>query len=275
MQKGWPTRLFGLLLSLLALGMFCFAILLWLPLLAVTTALFFAGVFPWNWRRWRATPVLAVVLAVAMLVLSAKTNARQAATRLDAMAKKLHEGGPAALSDRNYAALYLISWGFPLGGWLGGYSEAAREHFFMLLPGKPERAFRNDFFMRAPGVREALTAFIRTLPVPPAGQSRLHMQEATLKFPNRGSFRRFALALNPLHLTATAEWNGSAWKLSVEGRVACRYPQHSQVMLMDAWGSPFHFEEGLFWALTERGWLHPYTAVWMTDVSATDPRFHP
>ena len=37
-------------------------------------------------------------------------------------------------------------------------------------------------------------------------------------------------------------------------------------------GQRLFLEEGLFWVLQERGWLHPYRAVWRWSVAADDPR---
>jgi hypothetical protein len=84
---------------------------------------------------------------------------------------------------------------------------------------------------------------------------------------------RVALALNsPLYLKAVAYPRGTGWRLEFQGRAAVRYPSRSRVPLGRLFGQPLVIEEGLFAALQDAGWLHPYEAVWSWSVEERGPR---
>jgi hypothetical protein len=84
---------------------------------------------------------------------------------------------------------------------------------------------------------------------------------------------RVALALNsPLHIEATAYREARGWRLELRGRAAARYPRRSRTELGRLFGQALVIEEGLFAALQDAGWLHPYEAVWTWSVAEGDPR---
>jgi hypothetical protein len=85
--------------------------------------------------------------------------------------------------------------------------------------------------------------------------------------------KRVALALNsPLRLEATAHRQRGGWRLEIRGRAAARYPRRNRILLGRPFGRELAIEEGLFAALQDAGWLHPYEAVWSWCVEEGDPR---
>jgi hypothetical protein len=86
---------------------------------------------------------------------------------------------------------------------------------------------------------------------------------------------RVALALDPVTLGGTAHHvgppGGERWRLDVRATVDVRYRAGASLVLGRVRGVPIVVDEGLFAALQDRGWLHPYRAVWVWSAWADDP----
>lgn len=81
---------------------------------------------------------------------------------------------------------------------------------------------------------------------------------------------RFAYALNPTTLSAVAVRRDDRWKIDVQHTVEVGYSESLSVTLFEK--PKLVLDCGLFWALQELGWLHPYTAVWRFSVYDDDSR---
>ena len=69
------------------------------------------------------------------------------------------------------------------------------------------------------------------------------------------------MALNVFRLSALARREGGRWRIEFSGWVSISY-QRLWITLFKFKGKPFFIEEGLFGALQDLGWLHPYRAEW-------------
>jgi hypothetical protein len=140
------------------------------------------------------------------------------------------------------------------------YPEIAREGLYMLLPSSEDKVmtFESDFFLKSRFIQNKLDNYSKPV--------RLAWLPNDYLLGNSES--RIALALN----TGTLSIEDGKVKVSVP----CTWPQYSDYRdhswttpLVSIWGLPeIRIQEGLFWILEQEGWIHPYTAVWETDLPA-------
>jgi hypothetical protein len=159
-----------------------------------------------------------------------------------------------------------------LGGLAVGYREVAAETLWMFVPGAPERVWHSDFAMGSPLVRRAVRELLDEARRRGGGRQRLELGPRSIAWSRRDlerDSRRVALALNsPLRLEATAHRQAEGWRLELRGRAAVRYPRRSRTLLGRFFGQEFVIEEGLFAALQDAGWLHPFDVVWCPSPSS-------
>jgi len=138
------------------------------------------------------------------------------------------------------------------------YPEIAKEASLMLLPSSKgkEMTFESDFFLKSEFIQNKLDNY--------SGPVRLAWSPDSYVLGN--SEARIALALN----TGTLYIEDGKAKVSVP----CTWPKQSDYR-DPSWTTPLvsvpglldiRVQEGLFWVLEQEGWIHPYTAVWETDL---------
>ncbi len=147
-----------------------------------------------------------------------------------------------------------------------GWPEISIETFLMYFPGDRIRTRRSDFAMADPLVREIVDVWIEQASIVDDGyrfaEEYLAWDTYTL------SNSRVALALNGAWMhgeIATGE-DGDRF-LHCQIHIACDYPDSSFTrMVVPVLNKPLQFEEGLYHALEEIGWLHTYTMIWEWEV---------
>lgn len=207
----------------------------------------------WRWRFIAIAITLAGAPSPVMLM--------QGVTQMNRLADRIEKEGPAFLDVAQLSGLYVLSRLFTLGGRLAGYPEAAAEHDGLHAKGAALRPMKNGAFpSKSPRVQAVVREWKKSL----KGSKPVAFGPKLVTFDYAKDDLRWALALNPIELRATATpKGGGAWKLDVEGRVRVFYPKGATAPLgVAVGGQPLVFRETLFWALQERGWLRPYTAVW-------------
>lgn len=245
-------------------------LLLWMPGVALAAlCLSLAPVRLARGVRWMA-------LAVGGLGLSAGAPlaAWEIQHRLDVMAGRLAANGwRLSLPERVQAATLNLAMG--LGGYAVGYPEVASETLWMFVPGSPVREWRSDFAMESPLVRQHVRELLEEARRQGSAGAPVRLSRRRVVWTKRNLERdslRVALALNsPLYLEAVAYPQGKGWRLELQGRATVRYPSRNRVPLGQLFGRPIVIEEGLFAALQDAGWLHPYEAVWSWTVEDGDP----
>ena len=139
------------------------------------------------------------------------------------------------------------------------YPEIAKEASLMLLPSSKDKemTFESDFFLKSEFIQNKLDNYSEPV--------RLAWSPDSYVLGN--SEARIALALN----TGTLYIEDGKAKVSVP----CTWPKQSDYR-DPSWTTPLvsvpglldiRVQEGLFWVLEQEGWIHPYTAVWETDLS--------
>ena len=270
--KGSPgqTVLGGVLVGVLllaAVGALSLTVLLrlWIP--SVALAALCVSLAPG--RRSRRVRRTAFGMGVVGLVAGAPLAVRELQHRLDTLAGRLAaQRGTLSTPERVQVAALNLAMG--LGGLLLGYPEAACETLWLFVPGSPVREWRSDFAMGSPLVRQRVRDMLAEARRRGRPGESVKLSRRTVAWTAEALARdspRVALALNsPLELEAVAHPRGSGWRLELQGRAAVRYPARSRVSLGRVFGQPLVLEEGLFAALQNAGWLHPYTAVWSWSV---------
>ena len=81
---------------------------------------------------------------------------------------------------------------------------------------------------------------------------------------------RYALALNPADISLKSSKKNSYWIIDIIIKVKIKYPQKSYITLLSK--PELKIEEGLFWILQQKRWLHPYTAEWRFSIKSNDNR---
>ncbi|WP_224370941.1 hypothetical protein [Hyalangium versicolor] len=244
-------------------------LLLWVPSVALAAlCLSLAPVRLARGVRWMA-------LAVGGLGLSAGAPlaAWEIQHRLDVMAGSLASNGwRLPLPERVQVATLNLAMG--LGGYAAGYPEIASETLWMFVPGSPVREWRSDFAMESLLVRQKVRELLEEARRRGSTGAPVKLRRRSVQWTKRDLGRdslRVALALNsPLYLEAVAYPQGKGWRLEIRGRAAARYPSRSRTQLGQLFGQPLVIEEGLFAALQDAGWLHPYEAVWSWTVEDGD-----
>ena len=132
------------------------------------------------------------------------------------------------------------------------YPEIAKEASLMLLPSSngKEMTFESDFFLESEFIQNKLDNYSEPV--------RLAWSPDSYVLGN--SEARIALALN----TGTLYIEDGKAKVSVP----CTWPKQSLVNVGLPGLLDIRVQEGLFWVLEQEGWIHPYTAVWETDLPA-------
>jgi hypothetical protein len=174
--------------------------------------------------------------------------------------------GISSLSLRDKLGIYGLNVAMGLAA-LPLYPEAATETLLLMVPPDPtsgRRVFRSSFAMRSTQVRDVVESF-KALLRSAKGNTAV-LEPVRVSWPSTayrqlgGSEARVALALNPSDVSAVARRSGRGWEIEVRVEVRVEYPKSASVRLIES--PQLRVEEGLFWALQEAGWLHPYTAVW-------------
>ncbi|WP_331118358.1 hypothetical protein [Archangium sp.] len=245
-------------------------LMLWVPSVALA-ALCLALAPARLARRFR---LAALAVGVLGLTAGAPLAAREIQHRLDVMAERLAANGW-RLSTPERVQVATLNLAMGLGGYALGYPEVASETLWMFVPGPRERVWRGDFAMESSLVRENVRAMLEEARRHGKAEGPVTLSKRRVLWTKRQlgeDSLRVALALNsPLWLEGVAYREDKGWRLELQGRAAVRYPSRNRVPLGRLFGQPLVIEEGLFAALQDAGWLHPYVAVWSWTVEAVGP----
>jgi hypothetical protein len=196
---------------------------------------------------------------------------------VDGLSHQIRHEGAESLAFEQRAGIYGLNVVMGIGGYAVGYPEAARETLMLAVPGPLVRHWGSEFALRSPRVCDAVQQMIAEAEATDADSVQL--TERSVSWPQYGFGQdslRVALALNcPLVIQGTASRAGGRWRLDLVGSARVEYPDSGRVSLLgQVHGREIALEEGMFHALQDVGWLHPYTAKWSWTVYSDDPRLH-
>lgn len=210
---------------------------------------------------------------LAVIALGAPLTLGQFQARADLLADHLERTKSLSRWEMvQVASLNLLMAG---GGLAIGYPEVALETVLLFVPNGGERRWRSDFAMESPMVRLAVEDMASRSARHLRGDGPVALVPHVIAWSRAAVVTdspRVALALNsPLRLSGTARCINGAFRVSVEGRAAARYPPRSRTHLGRFLGHELIIEEGLFAHLQTQGWFHPYTAIYVWEVERDLP----
>jgi hypothetical protein len=219
---------------------------------------------------------VALLLGVTLYLLPAFTE--ELAEQLDHLAKEKDRDGANAFSYRDRLGVYGLNLVMGAGGYVVGFPEVADETLALIWPGDPLRHWGSDFAMASPKVRTAIREMVKGIPTTAGSDAVLPSRSVDWSgYGFSTDAMRVALAVNcPFLLDGTgkrAAGSSGPWTLELEGTARIAYPRRGFIPLgVRRNGKPWGLDEGIFWVLQERGWLHPYTAMWRWSVRSDNPR---
>jgi hypothetical protein len=204
-------------------------------------------------------------LVLVLGVVLAPPSIDQMSAHTGMLMARIRESGAESLVWREKAGVYVLGLWMAVAGSVQ-YPEVARETLGLYSEASSgSRVYESPFAMRSARIRERIEGFRDSLPAQGSERQPIAMEVTRLPWSDYEldkSERRVALALNPCLLDAAATWSEDGWVITARARVLVRFPSDSRTVLGTLFGRELVIEEGLFWALQECGWLHPYEAVW-------------
>jgi hypothetical protein len=271
---GCAVTVAGLLLCL-ALPLYSLASLFFLAALALLACLPVWPIPRAGLKRVRRTQLAVAAAALAFFLVFPHIPLGEFRSRLDRLNLLMESLQGRELSWQDKTSIYSLGILMGAGGFAFGYPEVAREHLLLYLPGPRLRIWKSDFPMGAAAIRRTLKPFAQGLTTLSPGDSEATLSPKVVTFRYGRDPLRYALALNPAAVTATARRRpgSDVWTLQVRADVKVAYAERGRVVL------PLPFSprslpiaEGMFWRLQQAGWLFPYTARWEWELFSDDPR---
>lgn len=180
------------------------------------------------------------------------------AVRVDVLTARVVRGGADALGVVDCLAIYGLNLVMAGTGLVLGFPEVAAETASLVVPGNDASEWRNNRFPACVPKVAAVIDDLRAQPV----DGVLSGRRLAWTYGATGSSVRGALALTP----ATVSGRRLEGAVEVRTSVPIDYPDRFRLVLVEVGGLAVGVEEGLFNALEERGWLHPYTLTWVSRV---------
>lgn len=130
------------------------------------------------------------------------------------------------------------------------YPEVSKECFyFMFKTADGKRYFKSDFFLHSTKIRNGFKN--------KKSKVTWNISDYALGNPEA----RYALALNPCKIRSIKYADYTEYVAEVD----ISYPKKTRATLIK-YPITLQVEEGLFYYLEQEKWLHPYTAIWKTEV---------
>ena len=183
---------------------------------------------------------------------------------VDRMMAKVQRG-PQALALHDRLALYGLNGAMGIAGGLLGAPEASVETLLLMVPSSGERHWESQRFpLCGPKVRAAVA---REQQLAQAGAHSFAPRTLQWAVMEEGSSTRVGLAMNPMALQTSR----AGPILELQSTVQVDYTAHYSMPLAQLGPVNLRVEQGLFHALEELGWLHPYALHYQADVGIEEP----
>jgi len=182
--------------------------------------------------------------------------------RVDALSAAVFSAGPSALGLADLFALWGLNLLMAAAGLVLGFPEVAAETALLAapMPASVEVPAPGGFPACVPKVQQAVRR----------AEARGRPQRVSWSYTSVDSVRG-ALALNPatVHVRPIAQAGQAGREVRVT--VPVDYPPRFRLRLGELGPVDLSVEEGLFHALEERGWLHPYQLTYRWTEAADAP----
>ena len=277
-----PKSKLGLRLIQVPLGilylwtiLYAFIALLWhVPLASILFVLLGLILNPFNINRRRSWIIrsTAITLIITLLFLFPYKVLESTENRMQFLSEKLVSEGIDGFGLNDKVAIYGAHVFMGVGGLITGYPEIAIETLSMLIPSPGIRSWSSDFAMESPRIQKPLKRLVAQLEQLPLQTNKYALKKERIAWSQYGSDTRVGFALNPFHLSATANRIEGRWKIFCKANVDIKYPPGTWILLFSYAGRDIHFEEGLLWVLQESGWIFPYQGSWEWTIYSDDYR---
>lgn len=249
--------------------------LLWhVPLASIIFVLLALLFNPFNINKRRSWFIrsAALTIIVVLLLLFPYKVLESTENRMQFLSEKLSSEGISGFGLTDKFAIYGAHAFMGLGGLVTGYPEVAVETLSMLIPSPGIRSWSSGFAMESPRIRKPLKRLVSLLEQLPRQTNEYSLKQERIAWSQYGSDTRVGFALNPFHLSATANRIEGRWKIFCKANVDIKYPPRTWILLFSYAGRDIHFEEGLLWVLQESGWVFPYQGSWEWTIYSDDYR---
>jgi hypothetical protein len=249
--------------------------LLWhVPLASIIFFLLALLLNPFNINLSRSWVIrsTALFIIIVLLLLFPYKVLESTENRMQFLSEKLASEGIDGFGLTDKVALYGAHVFMGLGGLITGYPEVAVETLSMLIPSPGIRSWSSDFAMESPRIQKPLKHLVAELEQLPLQTNEYSIKKERIAWSQYGSDTRVGFALNPFHLSATANRIEGRWKIYCKANVDIKYPPRTWILLFSYAGRDIHFEEGLLWVLQEIGWIFPYQGSWEWTIYSDDDR---
>ena len=150
------------------------------------------------------------------------------------------------------------------------YPEASKETLLMIFPGPKKRIIYSDFGLGSKKIMEKLKNIYHTYKKNPAKKifkTKVVWYGSDYLFGKQEA--RYGLALNICHLSVKVRKRSSKniYELSYSVNVAYGKKMKAPLLYIPIIKKHLFIEGGLYWALQELEWLHPYVAVYKCNIS--------
>ena len=225
-----------------------------------------------NLRRSWIIRSTALIIIIVLLLLFPYKVLESTENRMTFLSNKLVSEGIDGFGFGDKIAIYGAHVFMGLGGLITGYPEVALETLSMLIPSPGIRSWSSDFAMESPRIQKPLKLLVAQLEQLPLQTNEYALKKERIAWSQYGSDTRVGFALNPFHLSATANRIEGRWKIFCKANVDIKYPPRTWILLFSYAGRDIHFEEGLLWVLQESGWIFPYQGSWEWTIYSDDYR---
>lgn len=271
------------LLAALA-GLACFALCAWTLLFGLvwTSAWLFAnGLVLWarsrgRWLlRWMRALCFGVLLGTAFafkVVPFGEFAARQAA-----LTSAWTQAGPEGLDLRDALGLYVLHGLMGGTAFVVGLPHAGMEVGGLLLPASKSRHSSGAFPLKAPQVRAVLVEAIQELDTQNKSEGKVDLPARPVSWGPEDAVHPSLPVLmpitSPMLLQVSGDREAARWRLTVVASARVSWERRARyVMPWRVDGVEVSLDESLFFALEQRGWLHPYECTWSFTLMSDDPR---
>lgn len=214
-------------------------------------AAFLASMIIFTVNKSKRQSIKFLLLGGVLFVLLLPINLRQYNRHAEAFQERINNGEELNTKERLgiYGCLVMLTV-FDLVP----FPEVGIENFYIFFPDQDkQRVFNSNAFLNSPSILKAIK-------FNPTGY--VAWNKWTTVF---SKDFRYSVAFDPCTIRTERKEGYRAVTLTTEFSYRKDYVTIHAHGFMRGWFM-FRIDEGLFWYLQERGWLHPYTAIWKAEL---------
>lgn len=215
------------------------------------SAAFLSGIIIFTVNKSKRQSVKFLLLGAVLFVMLLPVNLRQYNRRAEDFQVRINNKGELNTKERLgvYGCLMMVTV-FDIIP----FPEVGKENFYLFFPiGAKKRVFHSNSILRSPSI-------LRAVKLNPTGYVAWN-KWTTVFNPDF----RYSVAFDPCTIKTVKRDGYREVTLTTEFHYRKDYVTIHANSFANGWFA-FRIDEGLFWYLQEKGWLHPYTAIWKAEL---------